>query len=153
MIMYQHISGSNNGWHNKYNMSGTDSIIASGSDGEIKYIAANNAFYVYKYAEMEVGTLYAQTAYVPGPDDSYNYQSKRFVALISEESAASATSVVFSLTNGVSEVTRTSTKCYSSVSVAGSSIVAPEGYVFVAFAVTNIPNANVNDVTATYTLE
>lgn len=66
-------------------------------------------------------------------------KSVRFVQLISEERAESVSSVSFTLTNGTASTSVTTNKCYDAVSAAGATITAPEGYVFVAVAVKNVP--------------
>lgn len=84
--------------------------------------------------ELEPGTLYKQSTAVT--DGTY---STRFVQLISEDDANAASEVSFTLNNGTSDAVKTSTKCYTSVSAAGDTIIAPDGYVFVAYAITGIP--------------
>ena len=82
--------------------------------------------------DMEVNQTYVQTT----EDGS----AARFVMLISEELAENSSEVSFNISNGTSSVTRTSTSCYDSISAAGAQLTAPEGYVFVAYAVTGIPS-------------
>lgn len=82
--------------------------------------------------EMEPNQTYVQTT----EDGS----AARFVMLISEELAENSSEVSFEISNGTSSVTKTSTYCYDSISAAGAKLTAPEGYVFVAYAVTGIPS-------------
>lgn len=86
--------------------------------------------------ELQPNTLYAQKT-----DVVNGVYSERFVMLISQTEAAAATKVDFTLGNGASTVVKSSGNYYTEISVAGDTLVAPEGYVFVAYAVTNIPES------------
>ena len=85
----------------------------------------------------DISVVKADQTYKQISDDN---SAVRFVQLISEEKAAEASEVTFTISNGSSTVTRTSTSCYDSISVAGSELTAPEGYVFVAYAITGVPS-------------
>ena len=72
--------------------------------------------------------------------------------LVPEEDLQSMNSgtLVITRTNDNKKMTVTLTKCYNSVSAAGSKITAPAGYKFVAYALLNIPeeiNLSANTIT------
>lgn len=87
-------------------------------------------------SELQPNVKYAQKTDVV--DGKY---SERFVMMISEEDAIAAKKVTFTLGNGSATVNKTSKNYYTSISVAGDTLTAPEGYVFVAYAVKNIPES------------
>lgn len=67
----------------------------------------------------------------------------RFVQLISEEYAKNCSEVKYVLSyNGEEKATVTSNECYSKISAAGTTLIAPEGYVYVACAVTNVTDVS-----------
>ncbi|MCR4840400.1 MAG: glycoside hydrolase family 5 protein [Lachnospiraceae bacterium] len=81
-------------------------------------------------------TLYTQTTAV----ENSKY-SQRWVMLVPDEDLATLNSgtLVITRTNDNKKMTVTLTKYYNSVSAAGATITAPDGYKFVAFALLNIP--------------
>ncbi|MGN0622521.1 MAG: hypothetical protein ACI4JA_01055 [Oscillospiraceae bacterium] len=99
------------------------------------YDAQDNVVASYGAGEaVEPNVLYAQKT-----DVVNGVYAERFVMLITEEQAAAATKVDFTLGNGAAQVVKSSGNYYTEISAAGDTLVAPEGYVFVAYAVTNIP--------------
>ncbi len=91
------------------------------------------SFTVIAAEELEPNVTYKQTA-----DNNV-----RFVQLISEEYAKNCSEVNYTVSyNGAVKATLTSNECYSAVSVAGETLTAPEGYVFVACVVTNVPDVS-----------
>lgn len=74
--------------------------------------------------------------------------SERAVMMIKKEDAEAGKSVNVTFSNGTKSVTKTSKNYYAEISAVGNKITPDEGYVFVAVAITNIPE----DVTLTATL-
>ncbi|MDO4943940.1 MAG: hypothetical protein Q4E74_01920 [Ruminococcus sp.] len=90
--------------------------------------------------KLEPFVLYSQkTAVVDGK------YSVRYVEMITEEEAKAVSSATLTLNNGSVDVPVKVTKYYTSVSAAGETITPDEGYVFLAYAVKNVPE----DVTIT----
>lgn len=68
----------------------------------------------------------------------------RFVKLITKAEAEATPSVDLTINNGKDGNRRvTLDNCYNTVSAAGEKLTAPEGYVFVAYAIKNVPE-NIN---------
>lgn len=90
--------------------------------------------------KLEPYKLYSQKTDVV--DGKY---SVRYVEMITEEEAKAASSATLTLNNGSVDVPVKVTKYYTSVSAAGETITPDEGYVFLAYAIKNVPE----DVTIT----
>lgn len=87
-------------------------------------------------APIEEGVVYAQeTAAENG------VKAVRFVQMISEADANAAESVTYTITNGTASTEVTSSACYTTIKAGGEELTAPEGYVFVAVALKNVPEA------------
>ncbi len=118
-------------------------IMMNGADATIDKVTVYN---VPASSTIEPNVTYKQIS-----DDN---SAVRFVQLISQELADNSSEVTFTISNGSSTVTRTSTSCYDSISVAGSELTAPEGYVFIAYAITGIPfEAAATALTCTISIE
>ncbi len=89
-----------------------------------------------KITISNINFVYSHTAYLQETTDG---TAVRGVMYIEESLVNDVKTVDFTFSNGTDEVTVSSTKYYKTVSVAGEPITAPEGYVFVAYAVTGIP--------------
>lgn len=71
--------------------------------------------------------------------DNGGTYSQRFVVLVPEEELQGKSSVSFNISNGNGTATFSSTKYYSTVSVTGNPITAPDGYYFISYAISDIP--------------
>lgn len=89
--------------------------------------------------------IVANRLYCQKTDVENGVYSERFVMMISEEDAANYSKVKFAINNGSKTANVYTTKYYTSISAAGATIVPGDGYVFVAYALKNIPE----DVTLT----
>ena len=101
---------------------------------------------------ISISGLKAYTLYTQKTDVENSKYSQRWVMLVPEEDLQSMNSgtLVITRTNDNKKMTVTLTKCYNSVSAAGSKITAPAGYKFVAYALLNIPeeiNLSANTIT------
>ena len=86
-----------------------------------------------------VQSVYAYTKYEQQTDDG---SACRGIMYIQESEVENIESVDFYFSNDGGATTKkvSSTKYYESVSVGGNNMTAPEGYVIVAYAITNIPD-------------
>ena len=85
-------------------------------------------------------TIEADTPYLQTTNVINGVYSARAVMLVSESDARSASKVTFSFNNGSKTVDVESVKCYSTVTACGDTLEAPDGYVYVAYAIKNIPS-------------
>ncbi len=90
------------------------------------------------YTPIEPYVEYQQ--YTEYTKNNAKYKGIRGLMLIPIEDAEEAESVDFKFSNGTKEVTVNSKKCYSKITVAGNTIVAADGYVFVAYAMSGVPD-------------
>lgn len=90
-------------------------------------------------SDVTVTTIQPDTLYQQATDVVDGVYAKRFVQLISEDDASAASKVTFTMNDGTKDIVKESTKCYRTVSAAGGKLTAPDGYVFVAYGLKNIP--------------
>lgn len=90
------------------------------------------------YTPIEPYVEYQQ--YTEYTKNNAKFKGIRGLMLIPVEDAESAESVDFRFSNGTKEITVNSKKCYSKITVAGNTIVAADGYVFVAYAMSGVPD-------------
>ena len=68
-----------------------------------------------------------------------NVKAVRFLQLISRDAADAAESVTYTVTNASASTQVSNSKCYLSITASGEVLTAPEGYVFVAVALKDVP--------------
>lgn len=85
-------------------------------------------------------TIEPNRAYFQKTNVRNGVYSARAVMLISERDAANTSKVKFTFSNGTRVAYTESTKCYKTVTAGGDTLDAPEGYVYVACSVNNIPS-------------
>ncbi len=98
-------------------------------------------------ADFAAGTVVTQTKKVKADDGET--MSYRFVMKITEAQAEAATKATFAISNGATTVNKDVTVCYTSI-VAGGNTVSEDGYVYVAYTVTEVPTTV--ELSATITL-
>lgn len=127
----------------------TDTITVKLLSEYLEELDTGNHTITFVYSDGYVSCSFAvvenETGIIPGViykqktaavDGKYNV---RFVQLITKEQAENSSSVTYTISNGSAEVTRENSLCYSRIVVAGNTICAPDGYVFIAYAVTGVP--------------
>ena len=102
---------------------------------------SDNAKYTAFIDSASVSGLKPYVLYTQKTDVVDGKYSQRWVELITEEDAVaySKGTLVITRENDNKTMTVTLTKYYNSVSAAGEKLTAPEGYVFLAYAMLNIP--------------
>ncbi|MBQ8614735.1 MAG: Ig-like domain-containing protein [Ruminiclostridium sp.] len=89
-------------------------------------------------ASFTADTIVAQTSKSINNDGDV-VTARRFVKMVSKASIEDKNLVTFTLSNGTATKTVEATSYYTELSASGETVVAPEGYVFLAYTVTDIP--------------
>ncbi len=89
-------------------------------------------------ASFTADTIVAQTSKSINSDGDV-VTARRFVKMVSKASIEDKNLVTFTLSNGTATKTVEATSYYTELSASGENVVAPEGYVFLAYTVTDIP--------------
>ncbi len=87
---------------------------------------------------LQKDTLYKQVTVASGEEGSKKY-SARFLKLVAKDSVADKSKAIFTINNGTKDIETVTTEYYTSITAAGGALTAPEGYVFLACAIKNIP--------------
>lgn len=83
---------------------------------------------------LEADTVYKQTTAV-----SNGYYNIRFVKMVRKSDVLSSSDMTYSITDGTTTKTGTSTSYYNTITANGEIITADDGYVFLAVIVTGVP--------------
>lgn len=95
------------------------------------------------------GDIRAERLFVQKTAVSGGKYSTRYVMLVDEQTAENTSSVEMVFDNGKKISKKTSTCCYKSIKAADSTLTAPDGYSYVAVAITGIPEGLTLDCTLT----
>lgn len=112
-------------------------------------LLAEKTYTEKKFDSTSVNRVFKQTTTSADKDGNY---TKRFIMLVSDEDAQKASKVNYTLENGSSSVTITSTKCYDYVYGGTNKYISGEGYSLVAVEVKG-SQSDLSKLTCTITLE